>query len=83
MAYIEMPDIPEPLLKVVTEESWKSAGWTGFREWTVTISIGEVDLLVRTFDDEAEENYHMHGGEAEERTVKEFAERLKEVLAFE
>lgn len=81
MAYIELPEIPDPLLKATTEEVWKDAGWTGFTEYTTTISLGDVVLLKRTFDDEQE--YRMNSREAEERTVTEFANRLKEVLGFD
>jgi hypothetical protein len=42
-----------------------------------------VVLLERKFDDEHDDYGRMCSAEAEERTVKEFAERLKEVLGFE
>lgn len=73
-------EIPIPLIQVVTTESWKSAGWTGYREFTCTISIGDVVLLERRGDDE--EDFRMHLDRLREETVNEFATRLKEVLGL-
>lgn len=73
-------EIPIPLIQVVTTESWKSAGWTGYREFTCTISIGDVVLLERKGDDE--EDFRMHLDRLREETVNEFATRLKEVLGL-
>jgi hypothetical protein len=73
-------EIPIPLIQVVTTESWKSAGWTGYREFTCTISIGDVVLLERRGDDEGD--FRMHLDRLREETVNEFATRLKEVLGL-
>jgi hypothetical protein len=73
-------EIPEPLIKVNTTEVWKDAGFTGFREFTTTISIGDVVLLERTADDE--NDYTVHQDSLQEKTVNEFATRLKEVLGL-
>jgi hypothetical protein len=73
-------EIPIPLIQVVTTESWKIAGWTGYREFTCTISIGDVVLLERRGDDE--EDFRMHLDRLREETVNEFATRLKEVLGL-
>jgi hypothetical protein len=73
-------EIPIPLIQVVTTESWKSAGWSGYREFTCTISIGDVVLLERKGDDE--EDFRMHLDRLREETVNEFATRLKEVLGL-
>jgi hypothetical protein len=73
-------EIPLPLIQVVTTESWKSAGWSGYREFTCTISIGDVVLLERKGDDESD--YRMHEDRLREETVNEFATRLKEVLGL-
>lgn len=73
-------EIPEPLIQVRTEEVWKAAGFTGFREYTTTISIGDVVLLERKADDE--EDYRVHADAHQEKTVNEFATRLKEVLGL-
>ncbi|MGW0626138.1 hypothetical protein [Streptomyces sp. NPDC002758] len=73
-------EIPLPLIQVVTTESWKSAGWSGYREFTCTISVGDVVLLERKGDDE--EDYNMHEDRLREETVNEFGNRLKEVLGL-
>jgi hypothetical protein len=73
-------EIPLPLIQVVTTESWKSAGWSGYREFTCTISIGDVVLLERKGDDE--EDYNMHEDRLRDETVNEFGKRLKEVLGL-
>jgi hypothetical protein len=73
-------EIPEPLIKVSTEEVWKDAGFTGYREFTTTISVGEVVLLERTANDESD--YTITADLLQENTVNEFGRRLKEVLGL-
>jgi hypothetical protein len=73
-------EIPLPLIQVVTTESWKSAGWSGYREFTCTISVGDVVLLERKGDDE--EDFRMHLDRLREETINEFGNRLKEVLGL-
>jgi hypothetical protein len=73
-------EIPLPLIQVVTTETWKAAGYTGYREFTCTISVGDVVLLERKGDDE--EDYNMHEDRLREETVNEFGTRLKEVLGL-
>jgi hypothetical protein len=73
-------EIPEPLIQVRTEEAWKHGGFTGFREYTTTISVGEVVLLERTANDE--EDFRVNADAHQEKTVNEFAERLKAVLGL-
>jgi hypothetical protein len=73
-------EIPEPLIKVSTEESWKDGGFTGYREFTTTISVGDVVLMQRTASDE--EDYNMHEDRLREETVNAFGQRLKEVLGL-
>jgi hypothetical protein len=73
-------EVPTPLIRVVTTESWKAAGFTGYREFTCTISVGDVVLMERKGDDE--EDYRMHADRLREETVNAFGERLKEVLGL-
>jgi hypothetical protein len=73
-------EIPEPLIKVNTTETWRDAGFTGYREYTTTISIGDVVLLELTANDE--EDYNMHEDRLREETVNAFGQRLKEVLGL-
>jgi hypothetical protein len=73
-------EIPEPLIKVRTTEEWKDGGFTGYRVFTTTISIGDVVLLERTADDE--NDYTVHEDSLQEKTVNEFGKRLKEVLGL-
>jgi hypothetical protein len=73
-------EIPVPLIKVTTEETWKSAGWTGYREFTCTISVGDVVLVERKADDE--KAYNIDEDRLREETVNEFGKRLKEVLGL-
>lgn len=73
-------EIPEPLIQVRTEEEWKEAGFTGYRKFTTTISVGDVVLMERTADDE--EDYRVHADSLQESTVTEFGTRLKEVLGL-
>jgi hypothetical protein len=73
-------EIPEPLIKVNTAETWRDGGFTGYREFTTTISVGDVVLLERTANDE--DDYNMHEDRLREETVNEFGNRLKEVLGL-
>jgi hypothetical protein len=76
-----MPDsieIPTPIIRVVTTESWRSAGWTGFREFTCTISVGDVVLMERATNDDVD--YMATEERLREKTVNEFGERLKALL---
>jgi hypothetical protein len=73
-------EIPEPLIKVNTTETWRDGGFTGYREFTTTISVGDVVLLERTANDD--DDYNMHEDRLREETVNEFATRLKEVLGL-
>jgi lysozyme family protein len=73
-------EIPEPLIQVRTEEVWKDAGFTGYREYTTTISVGDVVLLERTANDE--DDYRVTDTSHQEETVNEFGKRLKEVLGL-
>jgi hypothetical protein len=73
-------EIPTPLIRVVTTESWKSAGWTGYREFTCTISVGDVVLLERTANDD--DDYNVNEDRLREQTVEAFGKRLKEVLGL-
>lgn len=74
-------EIPAPI-SVYTVERWKNSGFTGYREFTTTISIGDVVLLERVADDEEDEDYTLSGYSHQEETITVFAERLKEVLGL-
>lgn len=80
MATIE---IPAPLITVTTEEAWRDAGIHGYRDYTVTIAIRDTVLLRDFYTDWDESNHRITAEDAEERTVTKFAERLREVLAFD
>lgn len=80
MSVVETVEFPVPLIRIVTTGFWKSAGWTGYREFTCTISVGDVVLMERKADDE--EDYNMCESLLRERTVNEFGNRLKEVLGL-
>ncbi|RZU36027.1 hypothetical protein EV284_3510 [Streptomyces sp. BK022] len=80
-------EIPTPLIQVVASEHWKSGavrGYGGYNEFEVVISIGDVELVRRTGDDNEPDDWghYLSLDELRERTVKEFGERLKEVLGL-
>ncbi|MDX3260794.1 hypothetical protein PV336_16355 [Streptomyces sp. MI02-2A] len=81
-------EIPAPLITVTAEEHWNSAvpGQLGYgcNEFEVVISVGDVELVRRTGNDATEDEWGMSLSleELRDRTVKEFGERLKEVLGL-
>lgn len=73
-------EVPDPLIHVNTTERWRDAGWTGYREYTTTISMGDVVLLERTANDE--DDFRVSEASLQEETVNEFGRRLKELLGL-
>lgn len=72
--------IPDSLIRVQTTETWKDGGFSGFRVFTTTISVGDVVLVERTANDE--DDYNVTADVLQEQTVNAFGKRLKEVLGL-